>query len=273
MIKKSAGCNPKIKNRDLKTAGMVARENGMKKAIKACKQAERAFGKSHFPPAWAIQLHDYCFEREEKLVADFKRLDPENTGMILETDFLEVLHDLKAALPGNEKVLENKLLHPIRVEDAKPKATYYRAFLDGRKLLPKKFLMSSYEPKVKKTKPRKLPKTKDKPLTICMQPASASDGGLVPRHFLDTDWSLYDRDHPPDHPLRDDSAWYMDPIELQMIQLTTSVRQRDEHTIADAFYDNPGTQVNMSDRYLRTPLMVAASVGDVDMVERLVKAG
>lgn len=251
----------------------MARENGMKEAAKACKLAERAYGKAKFPPAWAVRLHDYCFERQERLVAEFTRLDPDNIGAIRETEFLAVLEDLGATLPTNVKMLEKKLLKPHRVENSKPKATYYRLFLGGHKLLPKKFLMSAYVPKVKRTKPRRLRKTKDKPFAICRQPASAAEEGLVHRHLLVTDWSLYDRDHPPDHPIQDDSVWYVAPAEQQMIQLTASLRQRDEHTIDDAFYDNPLTQVNTPDLYWRTPLMIAARMGDLEMVKWLVDAG
>ena len=252
---------------------MLAWENDMKKASRVCKQAERAYGKPTFPPAWAILLHDYCYVREDNLVADFTWLDQNNTGIVPETDFLAVLEELRARLPANQHLLDRKLLGPLRVENAKPKAIYYTLFLNGRTLLPVKFLMRSYETKVKRTKARKLPPSRDEPFPISLQPASAAAGGLVPRHRLVTDWSVYDRDHPPDHPIQDDSAWYMEPAEPQMIQLTTAVRQRDEHTIADALYNNPGTQVNMPDRYLRTPLMVATRMGDLNMVKWLVEAG
>ena len=84
-------------------------------------------------------------------------------------------------------------------------------------------------------------------------------------------FSRFDRECPPDHPLQDDSAWYLDRPGKSYIKFTDAIKHSDMETIKDAF--DMGRDVNVKDEYYKTPLMIACAAGNVDMVKFLLERG
>lgn len=179
------------------------------------------------------------------------------------------------------------------------KQIQYNVLLGGRKIVPKKYHLASFEPKFKKTKKPKKVKVKQKPIPICLLPPVAVPDSFVPLHADFTDFSRFDRDHPPVHPLQDDSAWYMERRQPTKIGLNIAVRQLDWQTVVNAVHDadqqrqmaeaetaaasagavvrkpplGHDAQVNAVDTLVKSPLAVAAAMGNLELVKLLVEAG
>ena len=140
--------------------------------------------------------------------------------------------------------------------------------------------MSAFEGKKKKKKGGKGKKKKGKTkiaMPICTQPDGArqQDGGppaeYQPRHIHFTDTARFDRDKPPEHPLQDDSGWYLNPPDKAYMSVNVASKHRDMETLKDALAR--GMHVDLRDKYFKTPLMIAAVNGRMDMVEFLVERG
>jgi ankyrin repeat protein len=83
--------------------------------------------------------------------------------------------------------------------------------------------------------------------------------------------SRFGHDNPPLHPLQDDSAWYIKHPEKAFVNLSHAANRADMHTLLDAF--KRGMPVDIRDKYFKTPLMVAASNGDLDSCRFLLSCG
>ena len=81
----------------------------------------------------------------------------------------------------------------------------------------------------------------------------------------------FDREHPAEHPLQDDSVWYLTPPEKSYVNITEAAKYSDVETLRRCL--ERGTQVDTRDRFYKTPLMIAASVGNVDTVRFLLESG
>uniref|UniRef100_A0A3Q1BGR8 Ankyrin repeat and EF-hand domain containing 1a n=1 Tax=Amphiprion ocellaris TaxID=80972 RepID=A0A3Q1BGR8_AMPOC len=189
-------------------------------------------------------------------------------------------------------------------------------FIKGVKYIKKPFLLSSYMPKKKKgEKGGKVGKKKGKfvlPVPVCTQPLEVMtrrpDGGpphfMIETYYNPSDIRRFDPDHPPAHPIMNDSGWYMEKPEKVYVSINYCVKSGDLESldlafsrgvpvdVHDQFYKTPlmvacssgnyevaqyllghGADVNMSDGFLWTPLHHAAYTGDVELIELLVKAG
>lgn len=156
-------------------------------------------------------------------------------------------------------------------------------FVRGVKYIKKQFLLSSYGPKKKKaSKGGKSGKKRSKfslPMPICTVPSELihrrQDGG--PPHFLIetyqncTDVSRFDRDHPPEHPIVDDSAWYLEKPEKVYININYCVKSGDLESLDLAF--SQGVPVDVKDQFYKTPLMVACSSGNYEVAQYLLGLG
>jgi len=287
-----AGCNALLKNKENKTARALAKELGYKPVIKACKKAEKFTKSKKKPNAWLLALHDFCYVRDQQLHEALRQHDTNQDGRINAAAFLETMHDAGVPEPDDPDEWE-----PVLANHTVDRQIQYNVLLGGRKIVPKKYHMASFEPKFKKTKKPKKVKVKQPPIPICLLPPATIPDSYVPLHVNFTDFSRFDRDHPPVHPLQDDSAWYMERPATTKVRLNIAVHQRDRQTVVNAV-DNaeyqqemaeaeeaaangvvrkpplgPSEQVNAVDTFLKSPLAVAAAMGNLELVKLLVEAG
>jgi hypothetical protein len=92
-----------------------------------------------------------------------------------------------------------------------------------------------------------------------------------PKHLHFTDTNRFDRDRPPQHPLQDDSPWYLKHPERQFVHICDAANRGDLQTLLDAF--KRGLHPDVRDKYYKTPLMVAASHGDIKTCKFLLECG
>lgn len=271
------GCNPKPKNAEGQTARSLAKSGGHKEALRECRKAERLFGKTgkNVEP-WAITLYDYIYVMQDSLSEVFKKLsNTESLGKIPREDFVEVLQGLSIQLPE-----ETDLKKVIGAHDTDGNIDC-KEFLTGKKFVNRQFLMTAYEPKKKKGKGKggrgKKGKTKV-PFPICTQSEGGRrpDGGpptvYVDQHVHSTDDTRFTRDERPRHPIEDDSRWYLDRPGEQYGYISHAVKNVDLNTLRDAF-ERKKIDVNIRDKFYKTPLMIACLYGNIDLVKFLVGYG
>ena len=75
----------------------------------------------------------------------------------------------------------------------------------------------------------------------------------------------------PEHPLQDDSAWYLHHPEKTYDNINDAARNGDMDSLQKAI--DKGTAVDTRDKYYKTPLMVACSVGNLKVVKFLLENG
>ena len=246
--------------------------------MKECKKAEKSFGKSgKNNEPWAIRLYDWVNARTEQLMEMFRRFDADGTGVIQKDDFSDGMQSLEAPLPEVPDELKRLLMaHEKTSNDV----IDYNDFLAGKKYLNKLYLMSAFEGKKKKKKGGKGKKKKGKtkiamPICMLQDGPRAEDGGppenFIPRHNHFTDTSRFDRDQPPQHPLQDDSAWYLHHPERTYVNISEAAKYADFDSLMNAF--NMGVHVDQRDKYHKTPLMVACSLGNLAVVKFLLDHG
>ena len=287
-----AGCNALLKNKENKTARAIAKELGFKPAIKACKKAEKFSKAKKKPDPWLLALHDFCYVRDQQLYEALNEHDTNQNGRITVAAFLETMREAGVPEPDQPELWDDVLAkHTVE------KQIQYNVLLGGRKIVPKKYHQASFEPKFKKTKKPKKVKAKQPPIPICLLPPVTVPDSYVPLHVNFTDFSRFDRDHPPVHPLQDDSAWYMERPESTKVGLNIAVRQLDRQTMVNAVQNvehqremaeaeaaaagaivrkpplGPNAQVNAVDTLVKSPLAVAAAMGNLELVKLLVEAG
>ena len=256
---------------------MLAKEEGHKEAVKECRKAEKTFGKigKNNEPA-SIELYDFCVEKQDHLKEMFQKFDADKSGFVSKEDFAEGLENAGAPLPDN-----NDLKKIVALYDKNRDGTVdFSDFILGKKYINKNYLMSAFEGKKKKKKGGKGKKSKGKTkilMPICTQPDGprAEDGGppeaFIGRHLHYTDTGRFDRDKPPKHPLEDDSGWYLHHPERDYISMNCAVKHNDLDSIKDALAE--GSSIDTSDKYFKTPLMVAAASGNIKVVQFLVENG
>ena len=204
------------------------------------------------------------------------KYDPDEKGMIPKDEFGDVLSGMGAPMEDdNLKILQ------AAHDKAKDGSVDYNDFLGAKKWVNKNYLMSAFEGKKKKKgKKGKGGKKKGKfklVMPICTQDEGPRTyGGAPPEMFIEqhihfTDTNRFDRDRPPVHPLQDDSAWYLEHPDKMYVNITDATKNGDLDSLKNAF--QRGTSVDTRDRYYKTPLMVACSIGRLDMVKFLVEHG
>ena len=214
MIFYCTGCNPKPKNTDGFTARLLAKEEGQKEPMKELRKAEKTFGKiGKNNEPWAIALYDFCYERRDQLKETFLKLDGDQLGAVSKEDFLESLTNIGSPMPVDTDM--KKII--LAIDRGREEGVDYNDFLSAKKYINKLYLMSAFEAKKKKKKGgkgKKKGKTKIA-IPICIQGDGprVADGGppevFIPQHLHFTDTKRFDRDMPPQNPLQDDSAWYL----------------------------------------------------------------
>ena len=167
----------------------------------------------------------------------------------------------------------------MTVDRGRDEGIDYNEFLTGKKYINKLYLMSAFDGKKKKKKKGgkgKKGKTKI-PLFVCTQGDGprVADGGppevYIAQHVHFTDTKRFDRDAPPQHPLQDDSAWYLQQPDKTYLNINDVAKHGDFDSLKDAFAK--GAPVDVRDKYYKTPLMVACVYGNLDVAKFLVENG
>ncbi|KAJ8045832.1 Ankyrin repeat and EF-hand domain-containing protein 1 [Holothuria leucospilota] len=275
------GCKANVKNEDGLLPKAIAKNNGFKDVLKECKKAEKLSKKLQSggkapTEAWAVRLYDWTLENSEKLKERFETLDPDKNDVISRDDFYDILMTLDA--PIDEEDFKNLFqLH----DKTKEGVINYNDFMAAKKYVHKTYLISAYEKKDKKGKKGKKGKKKKGktkiPMPICLGPEGdrTEFGGppeyLIERHVPFTDTGRFDRDRPPEHPIQDDSAWYLHHQEVSYIKLNDAASMGDIDSLKQCFHY--GRNVDTTDKYFKTALMVACAKGNTEVVEFLLASG
>ncbi|XP_015338354.1 ankyrin repeat and EF-hand domain-containing protein 1 isoform X1 [Marmota marmota marmota] len=275
------GCELKWKNLDHKTPRAVAKEGGFKAASKEIRRAERIAKKLEKPgvknpnPMWALRLHDWSIEHEALLREGFSFLDRGN-GTVSKEDFVLILEDKQEYATSEQLAIIAQLHEKTRVGGVN-----INDFFKGTRYLSKSFVLGSYGPKKKK---RGMGKKGRKgkfvlPLPICVIPESVfpfrPDGGppyyMIETYQNVTDCSRFNQDHPPEHPIQDDSSWYIDDPGKVFSNINFVTKAGDLASLKKAF--EAGKPVDVKDNYYKTPLMTACASGNIDVVKFLLEKG
>uniref|UniRef100_A0A8C4WHE5 Ankyrin repeat and EF-hand domain containing 1 n=1 Tax=Gopherus evgoodei TaxID=1825980 RepID=A0A8C4WHE5_9SAUR len=278
--KQTMCCDPKWKNLLTKTPRMTAKESGFKAASKELRKIERLHAKISKPglkednPRWAMRLHDWSLEHQTALREAFEVVD-RGDGTISKDDFASIIQE-KCAFVDAELVQSVAQAH----DKSRAGGINIEEFFKGSKYLQKAYLISSFGPKKKKGKKGKGKKGKFSiPMPICVIPESLCprriDGG-TPMYMIEsyqnvTDGNRFHRDHPPEHPLQDDSAWYIDEPEKTYTKINYLTKAGDIVSLKKAFEE--GVPVDIRDVYYKTPLMAACGSGNMDAVKYLLEKG
>ncbi|XP_067900435.1 ankyrin repeat and EF-hand domain-containing protein 1a [Heterodontus francisci] len=274
------GSNPKMKNLQQKTPGAAAKANGHKAVSKELRKAERLFAKYAKPHVknpnapWAIRLYDWSLYHELALRNAFATMD-RGDGTLTKEDFAAVLMEKNAPMK-EEEITALMTAH----DKARTGVIDINEFFKGTKYLEKVYLMSSYAPKKKKGRRGRRGK-KGKlviPIPICTLPeeyiARREDGGppefMIEMHKHLTDGNRFSRDHPPEHPLQDDSAWYLEKPEKVYTNINYAAKAEDMQSLKKAFFQ--GVPVNVQDKFFTTPLMAACADGNFTLAKYLVES-
>ncbi|KAM6163791.1 ankyrin repeat and EF-hand domain-containing protein 1 [Rhynchocyon petersi] len=275
------GCDLKWKNLDHKTPRAVAKEGGFKAASKEIRKVERITNKLSKPgaknpnPLWALRLHDWSIEHESFLREAFSFVD-RGDGTVSKEDFVMTLEERQDFVNPEQLAIIAQFHEKFRgggvnIDD----------FFKGTNYLSKTYVLGSYGPKKKKKViGKKVKKGKFVlPLPICIIPQNAfpvrKDGGppyyMIETYKNITDCSRFNRDHPPEHPIQDDSAWYIDDPGKAYANINFITKAGDLASLKKAF--ESGIPVDMKDDYYKTPLMTASASGNIDAVKFLLEKG
>lgn len=278
------GCPSMKKNNEGKLPRIVAKENEHKEAMKECKKAEKAEAKGRGSKAgtepWAIRFYDWMLENQEKILDLFYKFDSDKddgsrTGKLSKDNLMTCLLTLSAPAENDELKKITEAHDPNRTD-----AVDYSIFLTGKKFINKQYIVGNVKKKKKKGSAKRGKKKKGKtkiPLPICTAPEGprTKNGGppsqYIERYVPYTDETRFNRDHPPGHPIQDDSAWYLHSPDPTYINLSDAVKFNDLESIKAAI--NNGTAVNQRDKYYKTPIMVAAANGKIKVAQALLDMG
>lgn len=259
----------------------IAKDSGHKAAAKELKKAEKQHGKGKksnsstlMSDLWALTLHDWSNEYEAELAEAFG----DNLGAVNTDTFLSVLQELNAPV-------EPYQLHMvISAHDKKAEGSInVTEFIKGVRYIKKVFRLSVYMPQKKKEKGGKGGKKKKGgfvlPMPICtlvpeLKPRRP-DGGppyfMIEKYHNLSDVRRFDNDHPPQHPIVNDSGWYIEKPSKIYININYCVKNGDLESLDLAF--SQGVSVDAQDEYYKTPLMVACSSGNYEVARYLLNKG
>lgn len=260
----------------------IAKDFGHKAAAKELRKAERLHGKGNKSDGvsltsdlWALTLHDWSNEFQTELQQAFG----DQTEKVSSEMFVLALKEL------NAPVKPSHLLKVISAHDKKGEGSInITDFIKGVKYIKKAYLLSSYMPKKKKGEKGRKGRKKKKgkfvlPMPICtllpeLKPRRP-DGGppyfMIETYHNCSDIRRFDPNHPPKHPIINDSAWYMKKPNKVYININYCVKGGNLETLDLAF--RHGVPVDVQDEYYKTPLMVACAIGNVELVQYLLSQG
>ena len=275
------GCDLKWKNLEHKMPRNLAKEGGFKAASKEIRRAEQIANKLARPgvknpnPHLFLRLHDWSIEHETFLREAFSFVD-RGDGTVTKEDFVLTLEE-RQDFVNSEQLAAIAQLH----EKVRGGGVNINEFFKGTRYLSKSYVLGSYGPKKKKKGMAKRARVGKfvLPLPICIIPDHAfprrSDGGppyyMIETYKNVTDCNRFNRDHPPEHPIQDDSAWYIDDTGKVFSNINFITKAGDLASLKKAF--ESGIPVDMKDNYYKTPLMTACATGNIDAVKFLLEKG
>ncbi|XP_027416115.1 ankyrin repeat and EF-hand domain-containing protein 1 isoform X2 [Bos indicus x Bos taurus] len=275
------GCDLKWKNLEHKTPRNLAKEGGFKAASKEIRRAEQIANKLARPgvknpnPHLFLRLHDWSVEHETFLREAFSFVD-RGDGTVTKEDFVLTLEE-RQDFVNSEQLAAIAQLH----EKVRGGGVNINEFFKGTRYLSKSYVLGSYGPKKKKKGMAKRARVGKFvfPLPICIIPDHVfprrSDGGppyyMIETYKNVTDCNRFNRDHPPEHPIQDDSAWYIDDPGKVFSNINFITKAGDLASLKKAF--ESGIPVDMKDNYYKTPLMTACATGNIDAVKFLLEKG
>ncbi|XP_070238090.1 ankyrin repeat and EF-hand domain-containing protein 1 isoform X3 [Bos mutus] len=275
------GCDLKWKNLEHKTPRNLAKEGGFKAASKEIRRAEQIANKLARPgvknpnPHLFLRLHDWSIEHETFLREAFSFVD-RGDGTVTKEDFVLTLEE-RQDFVNSEQLAAIAQLH----EKVRGGGVNINEFFKGTRYLSKSYVLGSYGPKKKKKGMAKRARVGKfvLPLPICIIPDHVfprrSDGGppyyMIETYKNVTDCNRFNRDHPPEHPIQDDSAWYIDDPGKVFSNINFITKAGDLASLKKAF--ESGIPVDMKDNYYKTPLMTACATGNIDAVKFLLEKG
>ncbi|KAI9517282.1 hypothetical protein NQZ68_008542 [Dissostichus eleginoides] len=273
------GCNPKLKNLEGLLPRQIAKDAGHKAAAKELKKAERQQGKGNkstsvslLSDLWGLTLHDWSNEYETEL----QQVCGNKSETVTTEMFISALEELKAPVDLEQ-------IHQVISAHDKGRVGCINIndFIKGVKYIKKPLLLSSYMPKKKKgEKGGKGKKGKFVlPLPICNLPPEhmprRPDGGpphfMIETYFNCSDTRRFARDQPPEHPIMNDSGWYLEKPDTVFVNINCSVKSGDLESLDLAL--NQGVPVDVQDQFYKTPLMVACSSGNYEVAQFLLSRG
>nr|XP_015803847.2 ankyrin repeat and EF-hand domain-containing protein 1a isoform X1 [Nothobranchius furzeri]XP_015803849.2 ankyrin repeat and EF-hand domain-containing protein 1a isoform X1 [Nothobranchius furzeri] len=273
------GCDPKLKNQAGLLPLQIAKDSNHQAAAKQLSEAGKQHSKGHksggslLSARWFLTLHDWSNEFEADLRKAFESRDTVTIGT-----FVSVLKEL------NAPVEPDHLQTVIAAHDQRSEGHInVTDFIKGVKYIKKEFVLSSYMPKTPVEKQGKKGGKKKggyvPPFPICTLPRELQrrrpDGGpplfMIEDASNHSDTSRFYSDHPPEHPLMNDSGWYMETPEKTYVNINFCVRRGDFASLDLAF--SKEVPVDVQDEYYKTPLMVACSIGNIEMVQYLLRRG
>ncbi|XP_053236614.1 ankyrin repeat and EF-hand domain-containing protein 1 isoform X1 [Podarcis raffonei] len=276
------GTDPTWRNLEKKTPRQVAKDGGFKAASKEIRKIERRYAKYSKPkpgvknpnPPWAVRLHDWTVEHQASLREAFEIAD-RGDGAVNKEDFVSIIEE-RCPFVEAEQLMTIAQAH----EKTRAGGIKFEEFLKGNRFLQKAFLLTSYGPKKKKPKKARGRKAKFvAPMPICVIPESAyprrADGG-PPEYMIETyknvtDCNRFNRDHPPEHPIQDDSWWYIDDPLKTFAHINYLAKDGDLSSMKKAF--EAGVSVDIRDHFYKTPLMAACASGNIEVVKFLLERG
>ncbi|KAI4537922.1 hypothetical protein MG293_011325 [Ovis ammon polii] len=275
------GCDLKWKNLEHKTPRNLAKEGGFKGASKEIRRAEQIANKLARPgvknpnPRLFLRLHDWSTEHETFLREAFSFVD-RGDGTVTKEDFVLTLEE-RQDFVNSEQLAAIAQMH----EKVRGGGVDINEFFKGTRYLSKSYVLGSFGPKKKKKGMAKRARMGKfvLPLPICIIPDHVfprrSDGGppyyMIETYKNVTDCNRFNRDHPPEHPIQDDSAWYIDDPGRVFSNINFATKAGDLASLKKAF--ESGIPVDMKDNYYKTPLMTACATGNIDAVKFLLEKG
>ncbi|TSN30236.1 Ankyrin repeat and EF-hand domain-containing protein 1 [Bagarius yarrelli] len=273
------GCNSKQKNMDGLLPHQIANDLNYKATAKELKKVERfnrKLLKIYTNDMWALNLYDWSYENEAELRKAFVFISHGNSGLVTSKNFVSVLQEFKAPI-NDEQVQKILFAHDKRRQGL----LNINDFFKGLRYLPRPLVTSSYEPKKTKKKAGKSGKDKQKskinfPIPICISPPENVNRRGLPQFMIEkfqlvTDTNRFDQDHPPRHPIEDDSAWYIEKPEKTYININYCVKTGDTESLNMAFSQK--IPVDVKDRFYKTPFMTACASGNYEVARFLLDLG
>ncbi|XP_063684849.1 ankyrin repeat and EF-hand domain-containing protein 1-like [Bolinopsis microptera] len=230
---------------------------------KACGEGKIRAGKDY----WKLVLLKWNKSNCEAFIKECTLFDALGNGEVALETFISIVRKLKTPVSDRQLAEVLKSCDSGKVN--------YTDFLLGRLFIKLITYDNFARCKKKKKSGRKGGRGKKKkiPLHIVVEKTRVSpftrseDVVEKMEHFTDT--ARFPRDCPPKTFIEDDSSWYMAPPSTTYIRLHKAAQLGDLKTIEAACEDQ--VDLNQTDKFLKTPLMVAAANGRAHIAHILLR--